>query len=248
MVLIARRGTTDTWLIGNVAVLPEYRRRGIARKLVEHSLQFIREHGGSLAVLDVIDGNLPAYKLYERLGFEHYSSRMEIASKSENVPGRPEIPNGFEIETITDKDWQIQLEMARRVVPEKVQLFDPITEARYKRSAPIRIFTGVMNKMQGINNHDFAIRDQRSKQIVALGFTAAQTKSSGRHNVNLSLKQEHATLVPFIIQYMLHQVKNISATHAVESALWEWRYFTLTEHETHGFEKVKEWHRMGLKL
>ena len=248
MVSIARRGSTDTWLIGNVAVTPNFRRRGIARKLVEHSLEYIRKQGGTLAVLDVIDGNLPAYKLYDSLGFEHYSSRMELASKSEKIPPLPEIPGGFRFEKITDKDWQIQLEMAKRVVPVKVQSFDPITEARYKRSLPIRIFTRTMNKMQGIVTEDFAIRDLNSKEFVALGFTTAQTKSSGRHNVNLSLKPEYAELVPYIIQKMLHKVKTTSAKHTVEAALWEWRYFTFEEHHKHGFEKVKEWHRMGLNL
>jgi ribosomal protein S18 acetylase RimI-like enzyme len=37
-----RMGKTDTWSISTVGVLPEFRRRGIARKLVESSLDDIR--------------------------------------------------------------------------------------------------------------------------------------------------------------------------------------------------------------
>lgn len=44
-----RRGSTDAWIIGNVGVLPEYRRRGIARKIVKAIINLIDERGGRRA-------------------------------------------------------------------------------------------------------------------------------------------------------------------------------------------------------
>jgi ribosomal-protein-alanine acetyltransferase len=56
--------------IGNVAVVPEHRRHGIASKLLETALE---EGERKLAMpsftLEVRDGNLPALKLYESHGF-----------------------------------------------------------------------------------------------------------------------------------------------------------------------------------
>jgi len=62
-------GTPVRWLIANVAVHPDFRRRGIARQLVEAALAHVRGRGGGLLVLDVRRENTPAYALYEQLGF-----------------------------------------------------------------------------------------------------------------------------------------------------------------------------------
>ena len=69
-VLTQRHGTTDHWEVGLVAVLPGFRRRGIARRLLTRSLEEVRERGGEKASLGVIDQNVPAYSLYESLGFK----------------------------------------------------------------------------------------------------------------------------------------------------------------------------------
>ncbi len=57
------------WRISNVAVKPEYRRRGIARSLMAAALREIAVRGGSWAVLQVRSDNPGAHRLYEDLGF-----------------------------------------------------------------------------------------------------------------------------------------------------------------------------------
>jgi ribosomal protein S18 acetylase RimI-like enzyme len=248
LVTVSRRGTTDSWMIGNVAVLPEYRRRGIAHKLVQAALEFIRERGGNMAALDVIAENLPAYKLYESLGFAHYSSLMELDLKSEKIPSRPSIPDGYVYEKIPMNEWRLSMEMAKRVTPEQVQAFEPIVKGRYYVAPVLVLFSNVLNKMRCVKVEDFALRDAKTNEVAALGFTTAQTRPGGKHNISMSLKLEHADLVPFLIQFMLHKVKSHSESHGVQTSLWEWRYFALDEHMKAGFEKRKEGRRMGLAL
>lgn len=55
------------WIIANVAVDPEFRGRGIARQLMNTSLEAIRRRGDAL--LQVEDTNEPARRLYDSLGF-----------------------------------------------------------------------------------------------------------------------------------------------------------------------------------
>lgn len=55
--------------ITDIAVLPEFRRRGIAGQIVA-DLKHEAERAGLPVVLCVDKGNLQARKLYERLGFE----------------------------------------------------------------------------------------------------------------------------------------------------------------------------------
>ena len=59
----------------NVAVHPDYRRRGIARKLMVALVDALKEKGvGSLA-LEVRQSNLPAIALYEQLDFHQVGLR-----------------------------------------------------------------------------------------------------------------------------------------------------------------------------
>lgn len=57
------------FVVANVAVHPEYRRRGLARRLMDASMDAIRQGGGSAAILQVDADNEPARQLYLRLGY-----------------------------------------------------------------------------------------------------------------------------------------------------------------------------------
>ncbi len=58
------------WLIGNVAVHPDYRRQGIGTALMEAAITFARQHGGAWVGLQVRANNEAALRLYRRLGFQ----------------------------------------------------------------------------------------------------------------------------------------------------------------------------------
>ena len=55
--------------IDNVAVLPEFRNRGIASALIEGLLQAGRDKGVEEFTLEVRVGNAPAIRVYEKAGF-----------------------------------------------------------------------------------------------------------------------------------------------------------------------------------
>lgn len=61
--------------LGNLAVHPDYRRRGIARHLVEHLLERARRHGARLITLEVRAGNKAALALYSRYRFRPVTVR-----------------------------------------------------------------------------------------------------------------------------------------------------------------------------
>ncbi len=69
----------NRWQIANVAVAPEFRGRGIGRRLVQRALGYIQDHGGNHAVLQVEAGNAVARRLYEGLGFETLGGRTEMS-------------------------------------------------------------------------------------------------------------------------------------------------------------------------
>ncbi len=65
-------GETDMM---NVAVSPAYRRRGIARELIQALLRELARQGSHRLTLEVRASNVPARALYESLGFAQVGRR-----------------------------------------------------------------------------------------------------------------------------------------------------------------------------
>ena len=59
----------DAWHVMNIAVAPEYRRRGIARRLMERLFEITSRDSRRGYTLEVRVSNEAAIKLYEGLGF-----------------------------------------------------------------------------------------------------------------------------------------------------------------------------------
>lgn len=66
---IGSRIVLDSADITNVAVRPQYRRRGIARQLVGRMLEQMAEKGVAGVLLEVRESNLPAQNCYAQAGF-----------------------------------------------------------------------------------------------------------------------------------------------------------------------------------
>jgi ribosomal protein S18 acetylase RimI-like enzyme len=60
----------DTWYICGVALLPNYRGRGIGTRLMQIARQQARDHGHDRLSLIVFEENAAAVNLYRRLGYE----------------------------------------------------------------------------------------------------------------------------------------------------------------------------------
>ncbi|MBP1563926.1 MAG: ribosomal protein S18-alanine N-acetyltransferase [Oscillospiraceae bacterium] len=58
-----------------ICVLMDYRKRGIAEKMLSVLLEKMREKGAAACFLEVRSRNEPAISLYEKLGFEKIATR-----------------------------------------------------------------------------------------------------------------------------------------------------------------------------
>jgi [ribosomal protein S18]-alanine N-acetyltransferase len=65
----------DAWHIMNVAVDPDYQRRGIATRLLERLFELTVGDDGRGYTLEVRVSNRDAIRLYEKLGFERHGLR-----------------------------------------------------------------------------------------------------------------------------------------------------------------------------
>ena len=67
----------DECHITNIAVHPDFRNSGIAKKLVDEMLKLCNSHGISYILLEVRTNNIPAQKLYESFGFKSDGIRKQ---------------------------------------------------------------------------------------------------------------------------------------------------------------------------
>ena len=65
----------ESCFVSNIAVFPEYRRKGVATALIERACECAKEHGTDFISLEVRPSNVSALALYEKLGFEEMGLR-----------------------------------------------------------------------------------------------------------------------------------------------------------------------------
>lgn len=70
----------DEGYVTNIGVMPEYRRKGIGKKLVNALIEFCIEKNMIFLSLEVRPSNLPAIKLYESFGFVSEGLRKNFYS------------------------------------------------------------------------------------------------------------------------------------------------------------------------
>ena len=72
---IGSQSSIDESDVMNVAVHPDFRRKGIAEKLINHLVEELKNRGSHTLLLEVRASNAPAIALYEKLGFTQVGCR-----------------------------------------------------------------------------------------------------------------------------------------------------------------------------
>ena len=247
-VVFQKRGSSNNWIVGTVATLPEYRRRGQARKLVECALDEMRKRNVEIAILDVIDANVPAYTLYQNLGFEHFSGKTEMEFQPPNAYPEPEVPAEFSIEESRLFDWQPRFELATRIEPESIQKYNPTEASLFRPPAFLRIFYPILLKAQKIQSEMFLLRHNETQQVIGYISLDIQGNHKGRHDISLRLDPAYASAAEIFLEYALHRVTTVDPDLMVEMSIFSWQEHVIDAALALGFAKRVQYHRMGIEL
>lgn len=114
--LLPVEGCPGRWVLANVAVHPDFRRRGIARSLVQESVAWMERRRNRTLLLQVNHGNKGARKLYIELGFETLVART-VWLRSSRAP-EPHPPRNSAVRRREPSEWRRQWELAKRLHPE----------------------------------------------------------------------------------------------------------------------------------
>ena len=154
-----------TWIIANVAVHPDYRGRGIARQLMQTSLEAIsrratRSHPAS-AILQVEQNNLPARQLYDSLGFvEEGQWQHWRRSSGSRVPPLQRSPY---ISQRRRGEWRAEYALAQRIRPHGLGWQRPLHPGLFHRS-----FATALNDMINMRSFErLVIRSEDEKNVRA---------------------------------------------------------------------------------
>jgi len=246
--IVQRRGTTDAWVVGTVAVRPEFRRRGIARRLVEAGLDLIRERGGTQAILAVIDGNVPACALYESIGFEHYGGTIEFDARPAAPPPAPLLPDGYLQEPMARSAWQPRYELEERIAPESLRRYEPVEEGRFRLPFMTLLFYHLSLLAQGTREEGYAIRTVADGQVVATGTYTWSKRGTGVCEIAARLDPAHGNLATYLTGHLLNKVATLNPGLRVTFSVAGWMEALVSAAESAGFERRLEYHRMGIEL
>lgn len=106
------------YLIANIAVHPDHRRKGIARALTERAMHHAHEKKVNNIWLHVREDNPGAIDLYAKLGFIERARRTSWQANTDSHAPMPQTDI-----VLTDRhpnDWQIQLNWLSRIYPERL--------------------------------------------------------------------------------------------------------------------------------
>ena len=157
------------YLIANIAVHPDYRRRGIARMLTQRAMQHGWNKRATALWLHVRDDNPGAIHLYENLGFEGIADRTNWVAKPDTLLPRPE--SDIRIIPRHPRFWTLQSDWLRRLNPDVLSWYRPNNINTFRPGLLNRFYLLFM---------DIHIKQWAAVQDEKLLATLAWTSQAGR--------------------------------------------------------------------
>lgn len=248
MTIANREGLTQNWYIGTVAVLPEFRRRGLARKLVLATLDMMRAKGGTRVTLGVIDGNVPAQNLYRSLGFVEYGGSTRYSLTPQGAVECPKLSGSYTEQKLAEFDWRTRYELDKRIVPEELQRFEPIEPGAYRAPWLVQALAPILRLAQGARSTDVLVRRVADGVVVARAGWTISTTGKGVNLMRVRVDPAHGDLAPYLVRRCLTAILGRSPGLRVVAFVPNWMPAVAQELETLGFTAITSGKTMGMDL
>ncbi len=147
-------GRSKAWLIANVAVHPEFRRRGIARELMLAAIQTVRKHEGRVITLQVDDYNQGAIALYKELGFKELGTFTTWERRSYAIP-EWRFPKKSGVRLLRNEDWQAEHALIQAQRKHGANWMYPLSKSQFKpnwRKSIAAVLGGKLDERWGVGS------------------------------------------------------------------------------------------------
>ncbi len=143
--ILIRRYLKHAYFVANVAVHPDFRGQGIARKLTDKAIEHVLHHKGNSIYLQVRSENTVAQQLYLSHGFEEINRRTQwIFRPDQNRKVTPAV--GVKVTSRKKAEWEQQRDWLKSLYPPELAWNFPIQVEKMEPS----LFHGVENFLNGI--------------------------------------------------------------------------------------------------
>ena len=177
----------DRFLVANVAVHPNYRRRGIARAMMHAVTSAVKTRGGRTILLQVVKDNDSAIDLYRSLGYVglgHMSTWYSSTSRLRRLDppgGQPAV----DIRPLPARRWRDAYALDTACVPADLNWPEPLRPDAYRQTWWQRL-SDVMNSRLF---ETWAVTDSRDRLV---GLTAISGQWGRPHLVTLRVHPDYA--------------------------------------------------------
>jgi len=200
--LMPSPGNRYRWVICNVVVREEYRRQGIARRLMEETIAEARRQGAEHAVLQVYQDNLAALRLYTDLGFQQVAGEMGLRLAAAGPVEVVDAP-GYELrpyQPALDGN-QAAYELACLVIPTAQQWLKPVRVGEYEPDWVTRLGGRLADLLAG--RRSYRLMAFRGAEPAALMTVEASLRQRA-HRLKLLIHPKHrGQLEPMLVSRAL---------------------------------------------
>ncbi|MEJ2746374.1 MAG: GNAT family N-acetyltransferase, partial [Anaerolineae bacterium] len=154
------------YLVVNVAVHPNYRRRGIARELMESLSNLVLARGGNKILLQVVKGNTAAVQLYRSLNYKTIGSMTTWRCAALRLHElEPVLDDQVEpmISELSGHDWQQAYQLDVAALPIDLNWPGPLPKDAYKRG----LWQRLENFLNGRRAEAWVVQNQ-ARQLIGL--------------------------------------------------------------------------------
>lgn len=138
------------YLVVNVAVHPEYRRKGIAKMLMEAVTNLVVQRQGTEILLQVVQSNLPARSLYEQLNYATLGSMTAWYAPISRLRQTAELLDAppLYIRELRRQEWQAAYALDLLSLPGDLNWPEPPTTDAYQTGLWRRLSNFVNGRQQ----------------------------------------------------------------------------------------------------
>ncbi|NHJ87994.1 MAG: GNAT family N-acetyltransferase [Asgard group archaeon] len=241
----------DFWEISMVATHRDYRRRGLARKLIEKSIDHAVRNNAKMCILEVYEENTPAFELYKKMEFKHFDTQLKMKLEPNNYPISYEIclPSDYKIiEMKRDKKTSNALyNLEEKVTPKEVITFLPVNKIKYFQPLILRLIRPLVNIFLPSKAKRLVVFYKN--KIVANLYISKGRSYDDYHSMDLIIDPDHKIeLTEQLIRYALNELRTAKKDLNVITVVRKSDDFFVSKLLANNFTIYESDLLMGLKL
>lgn len=246
-VIFNHSSVKEEWWVSTLGVLPEFRRRGIARELLHHSLADFKTRGAKRAFLSVITDNLPARNFYLKSGFVEFSGDVEMEHPGTPID-EPTLPAGVVEKDMDRFDGKVKFALADKITPDEVKQFAPLIEKDFHTGFFMRLATPIIDRAEGVKHLNFVYQAAETNQILGRFGIILRIREGGLVHAFLRLVPGHTEVGEYMLRKMLHIAEKVNPGRKLVMSLPIWQEDAIKAAEHAGFSAKVEYREMALNL